>query len=495
MRKIRPLSILLLALLGACSHTDRMKPTLNAYTKGAYQMALEVYQPLLADRSDSEKDLTLYDLEGGVLAMCAGNRAESMKLFDDAYARMRPYLDEAPDVRISAEAAAILSNQTVIPYIGTTYDRIMESVYQSLNYYASGEQDKAAVELRRAYAWQKDAVEKRAEEIAALEKKTAEAAQENSFDPSSTLNDTSFKGSIKKAYAPTNELRGYSDFAVPYASWLEGVAGLAANQNSSIAQAKVAFDKVVGMLPESDRAMVAQDAMLTDDAVRGRVLPPLVMVIYETGMGPSLKEFKIEIPLFIRQVPYFGAAFPVLVLHPDYSAGCVLEAEGGTSVPATLLTDMDAVVATDFNLKLPSIITKTIVSSAIKAVATYAAQNAANQNGSTFAVFVALTGGIYQVATNSADLRIWNTLPKQVLYARMERPQSGVVNIVGSDGQRIGPVTCIPNGITLIHVRTPAAGVPVASQTMHIVYPNYVAPATVARVEKVDSIAREKEQQ
>ncbi len=484
-RKLRRAGVLLL-LLPACSHTDRMKPTLDAYTKGDYTKALEVYQPLLQDRSDSEKDRTLYALEGGAIAMAAGNRAESIRLFEDAYDRMRPYLDEAPDVRISAEAAAILTNQTVIPYIGTTYDRIMESVYQALNYYAMGDANKAGVELRRAYMWQKDAVEKRADEIEALEKKTAEAAKKNSFDPSQTLKDPGFDGSIKTAYAPTKEMQGYADFAVPYASWLEGVGLLASNQNNSIAQAKVAFEKVVGMLPESGRPMVAADALLAENAVRGATLPPLVLAIYETGMGPSLKEFKIQIPIFTRQVPYVGASFPVLELHGGNSNGFMLEPEGGTAIAGSLLTDMDAVVATDFNLKLPAIITKTIVSSAIKAVATYAAQNAANQQNSNAAIFVALAGAIYQVATNSADLRIWNTLPKQVMYARMERPTSGSVTLVGHDGVRVGPVTCIPNGITLIHVRTPAQGAPVAAQTMHLVYPNYVAPATVASAESVN---------
>ncbi len=481
--RIRRACLLLLIALPACSHADRMKPTLDAYTKGDYAKALEVYEPLLKDRSDSEKDRTLYALEGGAIAMAAGNRAESVRLFEDAYARMRPYLDEEPDVRISAEAAAILTNQTVIPYIGTTYDRIMESVYQALNYYAMGDAAKAGVELRRAYMWQKDAVEKRAEEIEALEKKTAEAAKKNSFDPAATLKDPTFDGSMQTAYAPTREMLGYADFAIPYASWLEGVAGLASNQNNSIAQAKVAFDKVVGMLPTSDRAMVTADAVLADKAARGGSLPPLVMVIYETGMGPSLKEFKIQIPLFLRQVPYVGAAFPVLEFHPAYSNGFTLEPEGGTAVAGTVLTDMDAVVAKDFNLKLPAIITKTIVSSAIKAVATYAAQNAANQQNNNAAIFVALAGAIYQVATNSADLRIWNTLPKQVWYARMERPASGSVTLTGNDGVRVGPVACIPNGITLIHIRTPAPGAPVSTQTMRLVYPNYVAPATVAVAE------------
>jgi len=472
--------LLLVSLCGACSHTDRMKPTLDAYTRGEYVKALEVYQPLLRDREDSEKDRTLYDLEGGVIAMAAGDRAASMKLFEDAYSRMRPYLDEKAEIRISAEAAAILTNQSVIPYVGTTYDRIMESTYQALNYYAAGEPSKAGVELRRAYAWQQDAVEKRSDEIKALQESAAQTARSNSFDPSSTLKDPAFNGALANANATSLAMVGYTNFAIPYASWLEGVAGFASNQNSGIAQGKVAFDRVVGMLPESARSMVAQDAKLAADALEGAALPPLVMAVYETGRGPSLTEFKIQIPLFIRQVPYVGAAFPVLTMHPAYSAGFNLDAEGGTSVAAVLLTDMDAVVAEEFNLKLPAIITKTIISSGIKATATFFAQNAAGKQNSDAAIFMALAGAIYQVATNSADLRIWNTLPKRVLYARMERPVSGRVTLLGADGVRIGPIECIPNGITLIHVRTPAPGVPAASQTIHIPYPNWVAPSTSA---------------
>lgn len=47
------------------------------------------------------------------------------------------------------------------------------------------------------------------------------------------------------------------------------------------------------------------------------------------------------------------------------------------AVHSELLTDMDAVVAHDFNHRLPGIIFATLVSSATKALATYEAQKRA----------------------------------------------------------------------------------------------------------------------
>ena len=149
--------------LAACSHKDRMAPVVAAYSGGRYDLAAEAMTPLLEDRRDSDKDRTLYELEAGAVFATAGDAGRSTGAFQAADERMWPYLDESAETRISAIAAAILTNQTVIPYVGRPYDRIMGSTYLGLNHLAAGDLEAAGVAFRRAYEWQRDAVEKYAD--------------------------------------------------------------------------------------------------------------------------------------------------------------------------------------------------------------------------------------------------------------------------------------------------------------------------------------------
>ena len=120
------------------------------------------------------------------------------------------------------------------------------------------------------------------------------------------------------------------------------------------------------------------------------------------------------------------------------------------AVHSELLTDMDAVGAHDFNRRLPGIIFATLVSSATKALATYEAQK-------TGGGYAAIAGAVYQAVVNSADLRCWLTLPKKVLWTRVDRPASGDISIRMSDGQIIS-VKVPDELVSVLRIRTVNAG-------------------------------------
>jgi uncharacterized protein len=453
------------ATLAACSHLDRMKTIVTAYEGGSYTVAAAELPPLLDDRRDSEKDRTLYELEAGAVYAAAGDTAQSMAAFATADERMWEYLDDAPEVRISEQAAAVLTNQTLITYTGRPYDRIMCTTYQALNHLAEGNLDAAGVSLRRAYEWQRDAAEKFSAEIEALQQKADEASSGENYDAKAALDDPGVRGGLDSAYGPLRDMRGYADFAIPYSTYLQALQFQLTGRAEALGQATVAFRRAAGMLSESDRAYAEEDARLAEAAANGTALPPTVYVFVETGMGPWLEEFRLDIPLFTRGLPYVGAAFPVLRFKDGAVTGFTARA-GGDAYPSSLLTDIDRVVGDDFNRRLPAIITMTIVSSATKAIATYLAQRAVAEQNPDAAWIVAIAGAVFQVATNSADLRIWLTLPKQVLYARFPAPADGSFEIELGDGQRIGPISTESNGATIVHVRTPRMGVQPVVRTM-----------------------------
>jgi uncharacterized protein len=453
------------ALVLGCSHQERMRPVVERYERGEYARAAEEIVPLLEDRRESEKDRTLYELEAGSVFAAAGDLARSIEAFAAADERMWPYLDESPEMRISEEAAAILTNQTIITYRGRTYDRIMCCTYQALNHLATGDLDAAGVMLRRAYEWQRDATERNAAEIEALERKAGEAAREKGYDTNAAMSDGRVKSGLDSAYGPLREMRGYAEFAVPYSTYLQALQLQLTGRADALAQATVAFRRTAGMLSEDDRLYAELDAQLAEAATAGAQLAPSVHVLVESGSGPWLDEFRLDIPLFIRQVPYVGIALPVLKFK-EGAAGSFTVRAGGEVHPSRVLTDMDRVVADEFNRRLPAIVTLTIVSSATKAIATYLAQQAVYEQNPDAAWVVAIAGALYQVGTNSADLRIWLTLPKRVLYARLPAPADGVVEVELEGGQRIGPISVESNGASIVHVRVPRAGATPAVHTM-----------------------------
>ena len=454
------------ALATGCSHQNRMKAVKTAYATGQYAAAAAAIEPVLEDRRDSEKDRTLYELEAGQVFVAAGDAVRSTEALRTADARMWEYLDDTAETRISATAAAILSNQTVIPYVGRTYDRIMCCSYLGLNHLAAGDLESAGVSFRRAYEWQRDAVEKNAKEIEAFEKKAGEKSDTENYDTKAAMEDPKTKAGFDSAYGSLENLSGYAEYAVPYATYLQALQQSLTGQNADLEQSTFNFRRTAEMLSDGDRSYAAADAARLEAATRGTGLRPHVHVLVETGMGPWLDELRIDIPLFMRQYPYAGAAFPVLKFNEGAVSGFTARA-GGASYPSAVLTDMDRVVGGEFKQRLPAIIALTLVSTATKMIATYAAQQAAMNSGDRNAAWAIAIGlAIYQASVNSADLRIWLTLPKQVLYSSFPAPAEGPVEIDLGDGQKIGPLEVESNGATIVHVRTPGMGAPPSVRTM-----------------------------
>ena len=81
-------------------------------------------------------------------------------------------------------AAAIVTNDNIVPYVGEEYDGIMVNTYKALNFMALGKEDDARVEFNRAIERQRRAADKFAQDIKKLDK---EIEKEDSKDNSTAL--------------------------------------------------------------------------------------------------------------------------------------------------------------------------------------------------------------------------------------------------------------------------------------------------------------------
>ncbi|MSR34702.1 MAG: hypothetical protein EXS12_07925 [Phycisphaerales bacterium] len=464
------LAVALIAMTG-CGYDSKMKSTMMEFDQGKFSAAATQIAPLLAEyslqdankdgKSDSPINGVVFYLDGGTIQQAAAQYPASLATYESVWNEISPYLVEKAETKVTEELAAAMTNQTIRTYRGTGVDRIMLNTYQSLNYFALGQPEKAAVELRRAQNWQADLVKKNQARIDADTKAFEESGKKNGYDANKSLDDPGFQASLNANYGTIREMRGYSNYEIPYATYLRAVNRFATGQ---FEQARTTFKRVAEMLPAPANADVLKDVEMAGNAANGQTPSQCVYVFVEAGRAPSLKELRLDIPLFIAGVPYVGAAFPLLEIHNEPSVTGFTVTAADAVANAALLTDMDAVVAQDFNQRLPGIIMATLVSSASKAAATYGLQQGMGNWGS-------IIGAVYQVGANSADLRCWLTLPKRVLWCRVNRPESGTISITMSDGKTIGPVQIPAATVTVIRVRTVNAGTDPAVMSFAIASP------------------------
>ena len=455
-------AVFALLLSGCASYTQNTQGMRDAWSAGNVQQAAQIATAKAKADSDSV-DALLWQLEAGATTRANSQWNDSLLAFDQAE-NLFDYWDARPEFSISREAGATMVNQTILPYRGHAYDKIMAASYQALNYLDLGKPDQARVELNRAYQYQKDAVAANASNIAAAQTAAAKASADSRKNPDSTdtydvnraQNDPQFNANIHQAYGDLDNLKAYAPYVNPFSIYLQGLYYLASAQTlSDYEQARVAFKQVKDLIGSNPN--IDADYDLANQLASGNLTtpPPLTYVIFETGMAPIRTEIRIDIPLFIvsRQVPYVGVAFPQLQYNAQFCPGLTIQAANTPALHTVLLCDMDRVIAQDFKNELPTIIIKTLISAGAKAAAQYGLYEATKNNGYA-SLFATVAGVVYQAATNQADLRTWVTLPKQFTYCRLPTPADRKL-VLFADGSGTSETVDLPPGvITLVYVKS-----------------------------------------
>lgn len=141
---------------------------------------------------------------------------------------------------------------------------------------------------------------------------------------------------------------------------------------------------------------------------------------------------------------------------------------GSTTATTSPIASMDSIIGLDFKNELPIIITKTIASTVTKAVAAYAANQAASQQSDIAGLFMQLGTAIYQAAVNIADERTWTTLPKEFQVCRFSTPPDRKIVLETPDGIQKIPVTIGGGTINIIYVKSIGPGTPLLVTQMKL---------------------------
>jgi hypothetical protein len=445
--------------------TARLEEFDAAYTAGEYErsasIALGSQDTEDPEKSKAEGKLLFQLLAAGSLR-AAGDPAQSNTLLDSSETLIIRRDNESAGQNATQFLGSVLVNDSALPYDPATYDKIMVNTYKALNYLATGDIENARIEVNRAYERQGRAVD----EFAAKIKKQQEALEskqsETGVDFARTNDNPQLTQLVKENYSNIDAWAAYPDFVNPFSTYVHGLVKLFAGTDAAtLSDAHEFFKRTYGMAPSNNH--VATDLLMMEDLLNGRLsrasIPPTVWLVFENGLCPKKEQIRIDIPLFLvtSDITYTGIALPILrERHLAYENLCIV-AEG-RSVNTESVGSMDSVVAAEFKKNMPWLVSRAILRTVLKTGAQYALQQG-DDDGKDL---VGHIFGIYQLATNTADTRIWSTLPKDFQVARLPIPEDRTLAIFDNNQNLLGNVT-IPEGrLALVSISIPQAGAPPA---------------------------------
>lgn len=209
----------------------------------------------------------------------------------------------------------------------------------------------------------------------------------------------------------------------------------------------------------STRGGDAMIAYLGREISQGKgALKNKVIIIYEDGLGPSLEEFRIDLPLFIvtDKVTYTGIALPQFNLgRPAF--GSLNIGEGKKAGETATLTNINELVGLEFDVAYKGIVAKAVISTVIKTAAQAVINHQIDQEANPLIGAILKIGvGATQYALTKADTRSWVNLPNTIQMAVVDAPKDGVLPIKSGAGLHIANLEVDPAVNTLVLIK--AAG-------------------------------------
>lgn len=486
MRKQTLLKTLPLALLTGCmllsgcssvvnSHLQK-EPMMTAYESGDNSAALQEINNKLSEPAwynssvINTGDELIWRLEAGSLNFHLGNFAEAVEQFKIAEELIASYDERA---RISlrdagAEVGSALTNLNALPYRGWCRDRMALSIYKSLAYLGMGNEDAFRAQLKRLRNEQKkvqddyrEFFEQDKKEIASAGAQNPEVAKE-AADNSSTEKMTEhpqnedFAASVKEMRAIAN--KGYGNFLNPAATFLSGLGAL---RDGNYDNARIEFKRLYEAMPKNP---MTQRYYVTSLRLNNRTVPsslknvksfdfPLnrncVYVIAANGRSAAFKQIAAYFPIM--------TAWPVCEFYPAIFDKISVKADN-RDYPTCILADMDGILAQEFNERLPLMITRIVLSTALKEAAKYAATYAAARENLLIGAGVYIGASIYTAAMNTADTRSWEILPKEFYLTQLPMPKDRKLELKFEGYRTAGMTVDIPEDCrsAIVFVNSPS---------------------------------------
>jgi len=391
------------------------------------------------------------------------------------------YYDEQAKHSLSAGLSTALLNPGETPYRGQSYDKIMLSTFQGLNYLAMNDPERARACFNKAYRRQSEAVEENSKRIEKNKEKiqaaksgqvTDEKGKKASqgADPDAAIKDPKAAAAMQNVNASLDaRLQAYGDYVNPFTVFVDGLFMLTnATDRQEEERAAKELVRVASMMP--DNAYLKEDAVLAEQLAAGTaVLGKTTYVVFESGEAPHREELLIPVPIFLvsKETIYTQIPLSRLAFNDNYNAS-LLVSGGGVQKPTSLVCNMDGVIAQDFKNALPSMWIDAFICAATKALIEHEVNKQLDKSVGGWGSLVGKIGVMaFNMATTRGDTRSWQMLPKAFSYARLATPEDGVITVSTADNQS-KTIKLPDNKVNLVYVKQVGPGATLLVDTIKL---------------------------
>lgn len=397
---------------------------------------------LEAKSSVAQNDNTIFiGLNAGLRARDCKDYALSNSFFEAAQNAYQTDVDyEGEGEKLAKAALGTLVNENIFDYQGSLYERIMVNVYMGLNYMSLQDNANARVEFNRALFRQERAKYYFAKEIRQNLSKEDEVRNDADFASNVTQNVDDIRSQYSQLFAQFNASKNFTN---PYATFLASVFFF---MQKDYIHAQNLMREVSLTYP-NNLALSKLNKVFIQAASKTQFNNHYVFFVYENGLSAIKKQFKLSVPFVVRNSGQYhvistAIALPTLVKRPQSFEYLQIN---GTNT--TNLVDFDDIIATEFRIKLPSIITQAVVSTLLKTTlnATVAAHD---RTGG----WLALAASVVTDLATQADVRSWRGLPKIAAFSMIKN--NGLANISTPSGKILAKIKLNPSQNALIIVRS-----------------------------------------
>jgi len=445
---------ILVSMMTACSSIVDARKQKQSYMQQYYSGDVTLAAQGLNEKSESREgtgDELMWLLEAGTANLTADNYQKSLYLFEQSEHLIRDFDDRAViNARAAgSEVGSMVTNLNALPYQGMYVDRVMLNAYKALDYFFMNQPESAQVELRRMREAQKNVVLQFEDEIwhsqqqieaqiSANQQKSRSLGNQNTQLPFSSIVKNPV---VNEAYqvSASKENKYYGNLANPFISYFSALGYLMENNYS---EALVDFRHLYRMNPNS--TMIQKDYVTAAKQITSEIPEELasvkaypyslnhkiVYIVFFNGRAPALKQEKFQI--ILPYVGYTGIAFPRYEYFPAVLSRLDIQYSLNKQQLISRtekIADFDAIVSQEYHDKLPTMITRLVLSTLTKEMASYAAVRVARRSSGEVALVTYLLTGLYKYIFNTADTRSWETLPKEVQISHIPMPDNGLLSI------------------------------------------------------------------
>lgn len=445
-----------LIFISACSHHSDLETFNRYYYNGQDKEAYEYAKSKGGKNGD-----VLWNLQAGISAFTLNTQdsrtfLETLEQGEMLFSR---YEAEGLMGGVIGNMGAVLVNENVKAYRGSIYEGVMFNYYKALYAMSQGNSQLARVEFNRANDRQRRAKEYFRKDIQkALEAEAKQNAQDSTlskFDLKDSQ--SSISPILESQYSNLKQFSIYKDFINPAISYVSALFFMLEGD----------YAKSMDLYKESyainHAPIINQDLQILQNRKNTKKTPKYTWLIIEDGKSASKYDISLDLPLYYinSNILHVGVSIPKLALGEVSAKSYQAEGENGV-FSAYEISDIDGVIANEFQNQLPFILTRAITSAILKA----STQSILNEHlGATGA----LAGMLYSMLTTSADIRISSALPKRILA--MQIPNYKGDFMLKVDNQPIYYIhfTCDKNGNSL-HNEEKNASISLCQNDDNIVY-------------------------